>query len=72
MGFCGRKLYQRRFEKQPITACVKSALSTGLYQRRFEKQPITLNHADIISDQLYQRRFEKQPITVLCFNDFNL
>ena len=34
-------LYQRRFEKQPITDRDVRFGYTGLYQRRFEKQPIT-------------------------------
>ena len=35
------KLYQRRFEKQPITKLLVDMGYTRLYQRRFEKQPIT-------------------------------
>ena len=56
-------LYQRRFEKQPITLVRMHWVARQLYQRRFEKQPIThqlLNHCQRL---LYQRRFEKQPIT---------
>ena len=36
-----RLLYQRRFEKQPITIDLPMPHGPQLYQRRFEKQPIT-------------------------------
>ena len=59
-----RLLYQRRFEKQPITALSCHICITQLYQRRFEKQPITVSMVIGLSVLLYQRRFEKQPITL--------
>ena len=36
-----KELYQRRFEKQPITVVANMGTVNILYQRRFEKQPIT-------------------------------
>ena len=38
-----RLLYQRRFEKQPITLGLGCWPRLPLYQRRFEKQPITVS-----------------------------
>ena len=50
-----RALYQRRFEKQPITPHWTHAISFALYQRRFEKQPITHLGQLFFKCLLYQR-----------------
>ena len=57
-------LYQRRFEKQPITQFQHGKHTGLLYQRRFEKQPIT-DRQTASSAEMFLLRMLHHPCTVV-------